>query len=537
MHYPKYLLTFLAISPLVAQTIISPSKCGLPLSLVDTSRPNAVVGSGSAGSCTEAALDAALAIGGIITFNCGAAAVIPITRQHSFRNDIGTVLDGGNRVTLQGNGTTRLFVAKSGDAPWYGGTPPYYQSTRTAVTLQNITLAGGRSSGTALPPLPAGAPSNCSQGTDYDGGGGAIYVRDMVLHVINSNFTGNRGPSSGPDVAGGAIFALGSLDVTIQGSKFQSNDSSNGGAVGMLESDMIAVDSVFTGNAAVGHDGNHNIASSGCPIHLNQNQVGSGGSAGAVYLDGQAAGGHIFCGDQFLNNHGGANALGGALLGAGDPGVQSLIILQSEFDGNQNTNGGALYGYLARIIAVNSTFSNNKAQYGGAMQVDENTQLISVNNTYAANSATTAVGTVAAFSGSNGVFLNNTFSGNTAPYFPIIFPGDGGSPAPNLVFVNNIFSGNVGQGFRLRCHATLPGANNILFPPSALTPPPEGACASGQIIANPQLSPLADNGGGILTMAIPATSPAAHVGTTNCPATDARGVPRSSVCSAGAYQP
>jgi hypothetical protein len=484
------------------------------------------------------ALDSALTIGGIITFNCGAGSVtIPITVQHSMRNDIPTVLDGGNRVTLHGNGTTRLLVARSGDGPWYGGTPPYYQSTRTAVTIQNIALSGGRSSGTPLPRLPSGASASCSQGTEFDGGGGAIYVRDMILHVINSTFTGNHGPTLGPDVAGGAIFALGSLEVTIQGSRFQGNDASNGGAVGVIQSDVIAVNNVFTGNSALGRDGNHDVASSGCPIHLNQYQIGSGGSAGAVYLDGQAERGHIFCGDKFLNNLGGANALGGALLGAGDPGVQSLIVAQSEFDGNQNTNGGALYAYLARLIVVDSTFSNNKAKYGGAMQVDENTQIVSVNNTFAGNNASTAVGAVAAFSGSNGVFLNNTFSGNSAPYFPIIFPGDAGTPTPNLVFVNNLFSSNTATGFPLRCRATMPGANNVIFPPTALNPPPEGACAAEQIIVNPQLSPLADNGGGVLTMSISAGSPAAHIGTTNCPATDARGVTRPTVCSAGAYQP
>jgi hypothetical protein len=42
-------------------------------------RADAVVGTGTADSCTEAALDAALATGGNITFNCGGAATITVT--------------------------------------------------------------------------------------------------------------------------------------------------------------------------------------------------------------------------------------------------------------------------------------------------------------------------------------------------------------------------------------------------------------------------------------------------------------------------
>ena len=44
----------------------------LPAPLVDTSKPTTVVGTGTPASCT-AALDAAVARGGIVTFDCGTA--------------------------------------------------------------------------------------------------------------------------------------------------------------------------------------------------------------------------------------------------------------------------------------------------------------------------------------------------------------------------------------------------------------------------------------------------------------------------------
>ena len=345
-------------------------------------------------------------VGGVITFNCGANLVtVPITTEHQFRTDINTVLDGGNRITLQGNGFTRIFGARKG-----------YQSSLNSITLQNITLANGRSSGTAIRPVPAGAPNTCSQGTELEGGGGAIFVRDMVLHIINSKFVNNHGPSVGPDVAGGAIYAEGSLDVTIVKSTFQTNDASNGGAFGSLQSKVTLIDNLFQGNQAVGHGGNYNIASSGCPLHLNQYQVGSGGSAGAVYFDGQASPGISVCGNKFRNNSG-TDAMGGALWAAGDPGTINITISQSEVQkGNKNGKGGAVFGFRANMVVTRSTFANNSAGYGGAVQTDNST-FTSVNNTYSANSATTSVGTLALFT-TTGIVLNSTFSGNKAPCLP-----------------------------------------------------------------------------------------------------------------------
>src|SRR5512132_4012636 len=74
-----------------------------------SARAAGVVGSGTAASCTEASLDAALAGGGTVTFNCGGgAAVIPITATKLLSKS--TTIDGtGQQVTLDGGGSTRLF--------------------------------------------------------------------------------------------------------------------------------------------------------------------------------------------------------------------------------------------------------------------------------------------------------------------------------------------------------------------------------------------------------------------------------------------
>jgi hypothetical protein len=57
-----------------------PAVCTAPIQAADVSHPTTVVGSGTASSCTEALLSAALTKGGIVTFDCGsAAATITVT--------------------------------------------------------------------------------------------------------------------------------------------------------------------------------------------------------------------------------------------------------------------------------------------------------------------------------------------------------------------------------------------------------------------------------------------------------------------------
>ena len=78
-------------------------------------RADAVVGTGTAGGCTEAALDAALAAGGNITFNCGSGPVtITVTSEKTITAD--TSIDGGGVITISGGGTTRVMMVNHGTA-------------------------------------------------------------------------------------------------------------------------------------------------------------------------------------------------------------------------------------------------------------------------------------------------------------------------------------------------------------------------------------------------------------------------------------
>src|SRR5204862_4656620 len=85
----------------------------------DTSHPTRVIGTGTAASCTSAAVVAAVAAGGVITFNCGPAPVtITLTATAKVRNANGPriVLDGGGTVTLSGGGQRRILYMNTCDA-------------------------------------------------------------------------------------------------------------------------------------------------------------------------------------------------------------------------------------------------------------------------------------------------------------------------------------------------------------------------------------------------------------------------------------
>jgi len=85
---------------------------------LDTTNPDRVIGNGTPQSCTSAAVVAAVAQGGIITFDCGPnPKTIVLTQTAKVVNDTGPeiVIDGGGKVTLSGGGTQRILYMNACD--------------------------------------------------------------------------------------------------------------------------------------------------------------------------------------------------------------------------------------------------------------------------------------------------------------------------------------------------------------------------------------------------------------------------------------
>ena len=281
------------------------------------STPTTVVGTGTAASCTSAAVVAAVGNGGVVTFNCGADPVIinMAATARIFNNKPDLVLDGGGKVTLSGGGARRILYQNTCDPSlvWMSATCNLDDSPKT--TLQNMTLADGNSSGQ-------------NYGFDNVDGGGAVFARGGRLSIINTRFFRNQCESGGPDLGGAAVRVRemsGASPVVVAGSTFggasgYGNTCSNGGGLSGLAASYTVINSVFTHNRAVG-------------VGANPQRAGTsgGGSGGAIYMDGNRFDLSV-CGTVMNNNT--ANEGGGAIFYVSNNLTGTMSLANSTFSAN-----------------------------------------------------------------------------------------------------------------------------------------------------------------------------------------------------------
>ncbi|MBK9968926.1 MAG: right-handed parallel beta-helix repeat-containing protein [Holophagales bacterium] len=138
-------------------------------------RAAGVVGNGTPGSCSEAALNTALAGGGVVTFSCGGTVTIPITSTKTISAALPTDVDGGGLVTLDGQDAVRIFSVD-------------YQRQ---LALRNLTLRRGRVA-------------------DYGAAVRSAYHErgTQALTVWNVRFEDNVCTQAGDDAGGGALYLL-----------------------------------------------------------------------------------------------------------------------------------------------------------------------------------------------------------------------------------------------------------------------------------------------------------------------------------------
>jgi hypothetical protein len=278
---------------------------------VDTSHPNHVVGTGTPGSCTSAAVVRAVAKGGVITFNCGPKHVTIVMRATAkVRNTSSrVVIDGGGKVTLSGAGVRRILYMDTCDKRQVWTTSHCDNQASPKLTVQNITFAHGNSTG-----------------DKFDGGGGgAIFARGGQLKIVNSTFVGNRCDRTGPDLGGAAIRALSEYrnrPVYITRSTFKGGYCSNGGALSSIGVSWTVLNSLMMHNKAIGHGANP--PRSGSP---------GGGSGGAIYNDGDTY--HLVVSGTVIKfNH--AREGGGAIFFVSNDRTGTLRISHSTLHDNPN---------------------------------------------------------------------------------------------------------------------------------------------------------------------------------------------------------
>jgi hypothetical protein len=321
----------------------------------DVSKPTVVVGTGTAESCSFAALNAAVKPGGVITFNCGAApTTIAMTSTLVLSTKTNTVIDGGNTVTLDGQSRVQIFNYND----------PDWMKSEVRVTLQHLTVVNGKTTPVEVIPT---APAPCSQGYN-DGEGGALFMRNGNLSIIDCIFSHNQAAPRGPDTGGGAIYINGSKHgALIANSTFTDNSSSNAGAVGALFATLEIYNSVFRNNKATGDGANNDDATKCDAINNGQHEIGSGGNGGAIYQDGGSATNVLLCGVDVENNAAGTGAFGGGVFMTSNDFSGTITVRDSLVMGNTGgswtqVNSGPNLGTAFGVNAKSSTIINSTLQ-------------------------------------------------------------------------------------------------------------------------------------------------------------------------------
>jgi beta-glucanase (GH16 family) len=227
---------------------------------------------------------------------------------------------------------------------------------------------------------------------------------------------------------------------------------------------------------------------------------------------------------------------GGIYNGAGS----TLNLIDSTVSNNNSGfAGGGVYSFFDTDVFVErSTISGNIAQDvgGGFRGLGD---LVVLNSTISGNISVAWHGGGGFFTDGVTDVINSTIVDNVAPGGATggLFVGTFSDAAATLNLTNNIISGNIGN---IACFLAPFGAGEVALNSTGNNVFTDGTCnpvASDQVVANPGVLPLQDNGGPTLTHGLQPGSPAIDAANpASCPPTDQRGVARDAACDAGSFE-
>lgn len=419
------------------------------------------------------------------------------------------------KVTATGLTVTGNVAAVAGGV-YVAGTSSF---TGGALTGNQATNASGGYGGglyTSRLPVTDPAPVITLDGTDLTGntsalaGGGAAVGSGATLRIGGADVSGNVA------VLGGGLYNTGTVEVA--GSQVAQNSASFQGG-GIYNGSNVATDTPTLTLTDVDLTDNSSAVGGGGLLHLKGGSATvtggeisrnlSTGAAGVLVGDSAVA---SFDGTDFRDNTATAGN-GGALVNSGTTTVRNAEITGNEAvhtnttPPNNNTGlAGAVYsgsntaGATTKLTIVGSTIADNDAWAGSALvtfsPAASATNLTSVDrSTISGNRSTTNIGAIEQFHPLS--ITNSTITGNTA----VGGPGAFAMIDPARVSVaGSIVAGN---GATSCTAAFVDGGYN-------LTSPGDASCGAGtnRTVGDPQLGPLADNGGSTQTHLPGPSSPA-----------------------------
>jgi hypothetical protein len=487
----------------------------------------AVVGSGTAASCTTAAYNTAMQIlvdgpqarGGVLSFNCGAQPhTITIDREWGLTDDV--VIDGAGIITLDGQNLHRFYqtflltegrtvvtlkdisLIRGFAATDFGGA--VYVRQGTSLTLEGVTIADSRAA-TSGGAVAADASTQLSIVdsaflNNRAGDGGALAIRAST-QINGSVFIGNRAEAS--NAQGGAIQSY-EQPLTIANSTFQENLSARDGGAVLKRNASLVLDgvSLLRNNAPNAGAGLYADAS----VSVQADRVKVIGNVGdGMYV----AGGLILRRSSFEENRNNGIAKSALAMNSSS---SSLLVEKSTFVGNDNAI------FLQRAADATGT--------AGTLRLD---------NVTVHNSNFSAIGILDGSGNTNisvDIDQSSVIEPNVTPL--LLFGG-------RITYAGSMIFGGGNPNCRSLVDPTsqyLSGGNNLVGPGC----PRIGSDGAVQTQAELQLSTLSDHGGDVKTLLPALTSPA--IDRRTCVNVDARERPRpvdadqngSALCDIGAVE-
>jgi predicted outer membrane repeat protein len=585
-------LALVAGFTLTSAVLSSPAGAATTFTVTDAGDDN-----GIATNCTTPVADACTLRGAVAAANADTGNVDTIDFAAGITTvslNIGSgVINMTNSMVINGTGVTVNATGNGTDGVFEDDTAATSVQI-TGLTIENGTHTTGDGVGGGFE-LQAGAALTLDSVTfssnTASAGGGAIFDNG-TLTVDDSTFNSNTSTGT-TNVTGGGAINMPNPDgsASISGSTFTGNAAEFGGGIDSPSTATLTLTNSQINNSTC----TGTLGTEGCGIYdfgtvgTYDNVSLSGTSAtdtgpvgvegGAVYLKANA---NQVSGLTISGTTVSASSVeGGALYNdaGGTTTVTNASITNTTVNGTGATgviDGGVIYNVaglsLTTVNATGATLTADEEVQGGffdndgaatATDVTFGSGTVSVTGgatPEADGSALFNDGTLAATNMTVDDVTATVAAGGTFNYGVDIASATGNT-FTNATIANNTMSGPAANTFGLfvvggdslsllnTIVAASPAATNCGFGTAGAIASQghnldNGAScdmnAAGDLKnANPEVQPLANNGGSVLTGALASTSPAIDAGTnTGCPTTDARGVsrPQGTSCDIGAYE-
>jgi hypothetical protein len=431
-----------------------------------------VLGDGSAGSVTTAALQTALQNASAVRLNIGNS-TLTLTQELVVSHDL--ILDA-NGATLSGGGNVRVLHVTNPNNLTY------------TFTLLNATVTGGAT------PTASGAGLWKPTGGPWQA---------VTIRIFNSHFVNNVAIAAAQDDGGGGLYVVGAKELSVVGGSFDNNRGSNGGAIYSLGSKQVNLfDMQMSGNSATGTNGN----------------PGNGGNGGAMGVDGDDRNVNL-CRVRVLGNS--SNAFGAGFFTVSYATSSFTRIQDSTFANNTSVAtddlAGGAYIQGTSFSVRGSTFRGNQAAgYAGLALFDGTDTMGHVvhttgditNSTFVGNRAVNGLGGAMSISATGNVLIENvTIAANTSTCNGACFAGGIANDATSPITMRNtIFLNSTGDNAFNPWALLHPvsGSNNIQWPQvrSGSFGQQETAVTSGALFADALLGAPGSNGGPTETLAL-----------------------------------